>query len=193
MSFQEAVQYLRRFWVVVVVCVVGAMVGALWSLQRDSGQVARSTVLVQSPSPFAAQAALERMNTLAILGNSSLVLNPAATQLGLDPALLADNVETRAESGTSVVVIEARQPDADQAERLAVAVTDSYLHQMAALEQHAVPDYQLTFSVLQAPTGTAERAGLPPWAWVLIGATTGLVLALVATLSFAAHRDSRKR
>jgi ElaB/YqjD/DUF883 family membrane-anchored ribosome-binding protein len=108
----------------VLLVIVPAVIAFIVANGRPEVFVAKGEVLFSVEEAFVDEATSE---TLALIGRSDRVLGPVADSAGLSLEELKDSVATSVVDTTTVVAVEVRRDDPDEAAALATSITEQWV------------------------------------------------------------------
>jgi hypothetical protein len=175
-------RYLARRWVVITFAmVVGGLAGFGWAASRPDVYVAQTAVIATESDITADQVG----SVAATAFSTDAVLQPVIDRLGLDatPESLLASGTLHAETVSSgpVLLISGRSSDAQRAEDLANAATDSFVE---VAREKGLGTFA-PFDSLGPATARSHEAGL----FVLLGALAGALLAILTLATAFFLRD----
>lgn len=178
-------------WLLAAGVVVGLLGGAYFGKRLNSAVYTSSSQVLmtgqsdptQPDTAYASnQYVNQRMTTYAQIASSAQVTAPAAQVLGTDAATLGSRVTAAVAGDTTVLSLEVTGATPEDAQRSAVAVTQSFINAITKLETVPGGTARVSVNVITDPTAPPARNVPATWLLILGGLVGGLVVAAVAIL-----------
>jgi receptor protein-tyrosine kinase len=188
------VQYLRAFargwWIIVLCMLAGTALTLLLDLVATSTYTSTSKVLVSpartavttsSEAYSAALLAQQRVASYKDIANGDTVAQDVVDRLDLHltAAQLEDRIAVTAPTGTTLLTVSVRDPDADQAQRIATQAAESIVTIIDRLEDTRGQGRPvLRAAVVGAEPPAVASTASPAWRSPVLGTVGGLLVGL---------------